>query len=35
VKHNSVATALKTISSIRAESKLDASRSLTVDVVQT
>ncbi len=35
VKRNSVATALRTISSIRAESKLDVSRSSTVVAVQT
>ena len=35
VKLNSVATALKTISSIRAVSKLDALQSSTVDAVQT
>ena len=35
VKHNSVATVRETISSIRAESKLDVSRLLTAAAVQT
>ena len=35
VKRSSVATVLRTISSIRAESRLDVSRSWTVDAVQT
>src|SRR5215207_1042803 len=35
VKRNSVVTAPRTISSIRVESKLDVSQSLTVDAVQT